>query len=281
MRTALLASALLILATGAAAQAPVAAPIAPPAPPAAAPAPAPTAAAPTTADWRALDPANTLVVDTTKGRYIVELRPDIAPLHVARMKVLTRQGYYNGTLFYRVIKGFMVQTGRRLAPTLPNLKAEFTFALTPAMPFTANGPENQGFIGSVPVQIDPATGRGFAFFCPGIASTAHGDDPNTGNDQVFFMRGRGGPTIESHFTAWGRVVQGQEVVEAIQDGQPPPAPDRITRMRVLADIPAADRPKVQVMDTRGPAFAALVAETMKAKAPYFHPCDVTVPTQPG
>ena len=267
MRTPLFAAALLALAGAAQAQAQAPAPAAIPSPAA--------------GDWRPLDPANTLVVDTGKGRYFVEMRPDIAPLHVARMKALTRQGYYNGVQFYRVIKGFMAQTGRRLAPTMPNLKDEFTFALSPAMPFAAGGPEGQGFIGATPVQIDPATGRGFALFCPGTASTAHGDPPNTGNDQVFFMRGRGGPTIESHFTAWGRVVQGQEVIEAIQDGQPPPTPDRIARMRVLADIPAAERPKVQVMDTRGPAFAALVAEAQKAKAPYFSLCDVTVPTKEG
>ncbi|OYX33069.1 MAG: hypothetical protein B7Y99_07745 [Caulobacterales bacterium 32-69-10] len=238
-----------------------------------APAPAPVA------EWAPLDPANTLVVDTTKGRYVVELRPDIAPGHVARMKALSRRGYYNTAQFYRVIKGFMAQTGKRRAPTQPNLKAEFTFALTPVMAFTPAGAANQGFIGATPVQIDPATGRGFGLFCPGTASTAHGDDPNTGNDQVFFMRGRGGPTIESHFTAWGRVIQGQDVIDAIQDGEPPPKPDSITRMRVMADMPAAERPNLQVMDTRGPAFQALVAETVKEKGPNFHPCDVAVPVK--
>jgi peptidylprolyl isomerase len=236
---------------------------------------------PPVGDWLPLDPANTLVVDTSKGRYIVELRPDLAPLHVARMKVLARQGYYTGARFYRVIKGFMAQTGKLIQPTLPNLKDEFSFARTPAMSFTAVGPDGQGFIGASPVQIDPATGRGFVFFCPGIASTAHGDPPNTGNNQVFFMRGRGGPSIEAHFTAWGRVVQGQEVVEAIEDGQPPPKPDTITRLRVMADMPAAERPKLQVMDTRGPAFAALVDGVMKERTTAYHPCDVTVPVKEG
>ncbi len=236
-------------------------------------------ALPPVGDWLPLDPANTLVVDTSKGRYVVELRPDIAPLHVARMKVLARQGYYTNARFYRVIEGFMAQTGKLIQPTLPNLKDEFTFARTPAMTFTAAGPEGQGFVGAAPVQIDPATGRGFVFFCPGVASTAHGDPANTGNNQVFFMRGRGGPTIEAHFTAWGRVVQGQEVIDAIQDGAPPPKPDTITRLRVMADMPAVERPKLQVMDTRGPAFAALVAETVKDKATNYHPCDVTVPVK--
>jgi peptidylprolyl isomerase len=230
-------------------------------------------------DWLPLDPANTLVVETSKGRFIVELHPEAAPLHVARMKVLTRRGYYNNVTFYRVIKGFMAQVGRRVAPTLPNLKDEFTFPVTPATPVVRLGGENQGWIGALPVQVDPATGRGFAYFCPGIASTAHGDPANTGNDQVFYMRGRGGPTIESHFTAWGRVVQGQEVVEALNDGQPPPSPDRIVRMRVLADIPAAERPKVMVMDTRSPAFRDVVEGVMKERTTVFHPCDVTVPVK--
>lgn len=230
-------------------------------------------------DWMPVDPANTLVIDTTKGRYIVELRPDIAPLHVARMKVLTRQGYYNNVAFYRVIKGFMAQVGKRVAPALPNLKDEFTFAVTPALPIARVGGENQGWLGATPVQVDPTTGRGFAFFCPGIASTAHGDPPNTGNDQAFYMRGRGGPTIEAHFTAWGRIVQGQEVVEAINDGAPPPMPDRITRMRVMADMPAAERPKTMVMDTRSAAFREVVEGVMKERTTVFHPCDVTVPVK--
>ena len=93
-------------------------------------------------DWRALDPDNTLVIDTTKGRVIVELRPDLAPLAVARIKTLTRKGYYDAALFYRVLP-FMAQTGdkgsRTFKSDLPNLKAEFTFTRNAAMPFYVVG----------------------------------------------------------------------------------------------------------------------------------------------
>jgi peptidylprolyl isomerase len=259
-------------------------------------APSPAAPAPAGAsDWRPLDPDNTVVVDTARGRFVVELRPEIAPGHVARIKALTRQGYYNGSQFYRVLKGFMAQTGdkgdKRYRSELPNLKAEFDFALTPATPYAGFGASalgDLGFIGATPVVIDadparpagsPTSGRGYALFCPGTAAFAHGASPDSANSQIFFMRGVGGPTLERKFTAWGRVIHGQAVIEAIRDGEPPADPDRIARMRVLADIPAADRPRLQVMDTRGPAFAALLQQALAAKGPNASLCDVTVPVR--
>lgn len=269
------------LATAAAAQAPPA------------PAPAPTASE---ADWRAVDPQNTLVIDTTKGRVVVELRPEIAPVHVARIKALARQGFYDGSLFYRVIKGFMAQTGdkgaKQYRSSLPNMKGEFTFALKPATPYGSIGTSalgDLGFVGAMPVVVtpDPSTpagqapsaGRGYALFCPGTTAFAHGTQPDSANSQIFLMRGIGGPTLEKKFTAFGRILQGQEAVEAIRNGEPPPNPDKITRMRVVADLPAAERPKLQVMDTRSPAFAAEVQATMQAKGAAFTLCDVTVPVR--
>jgi len=168
----------------------------------------------------------------------------------------------------------MAQTGdkgdKQYGTGQPFLKAEFTFALKPATPYGAvagAAAGDLGFVGAMPVRVEAATGRGYALFCPGIAAFAHGADPNTANSQIFFMRGVGGPTLESKFTAFGRVIQGQAAIDAVADGEPPPAPDRIVRMRVLADMPVAERPKLQIMDTRGPAFAALLAETAKTKGP--------------
>ena len=112
-------AALLAASTPALAQTPAAEP---PAPAAAAPSPPAEPAH----VWRTLDPANTLILDTTKGRVVLELRPDLAPLTVARIKALARQGYYNGSLFYRVIAGFMAQTSdkgdKQFRSKLPNLK---------------------------------------------------------------------------------------------------------------------------------------------------------------
>jgi peptidylprolyl isomerase len=282
----ILLAAALLAATSAGAQTP-------PVPPAPAPAPAAPAAAP---EWRALDPANTLLIETTKGRIVVEMRPDLAPLTVARIKALTRQGYYSGAQFYRVIEGFMAQTGDKGAKTfrssLPNLKGEMTFALTPAMPYVSVGSSpagDVGYIGSTPVTIAPAagaaplaagqaptTGRGNIVFCPGIAAMAHPDkQPNSGNSQFFLMR-QYAPTLEKAFAAWGRVVVGQDVVFALKNGEPVANPDKMTRVRVLADVPAAQRPKVEVTSYDGPKMAAAAQAALAAKGNAFTLCDIPI-----
>jgi len=261
-------------------------------PPAAPPAPAP-AAVPAEA-WRPLDAANTLVIDSTKGRIVVEMHPELAPRHVARIKALARQGYYNGSLFYRVLE-FMAQTGdkgdKQYRSSLPNMKNEVAFQLTPAIPYLSIGAlpsGDAGFIGAMPVLIEPApgqpagqaptAGKGSALFCPGTAAFAHGVGIDTANSQFFLMR-IPGPHLEKKFTAWGRVVQGLDVVKALRNGEPPRNPDKMNQVRVMADIPAAQRPKLQVMDVRSPAFAAVLQAALQARGANFSICDVEIPTQ--
>jgi peptidylprolyl isomerase len=247
------------------------------------------------ADWKPLDPANTLVIDTTQGRIVVEMHPEMAPLHVTRMKVLSRQGYFNDSLFYRVL-AFAAQGGdknKTFRSPLPNLKDEFFFQTGPATPYAVFGTPtayqssqtgappagDQGFVGAMPVVTDAAApnARSSALFCPGVASFAHGSAPDTANSQVFFQKTRGW-NLERNFTVWGRVVQGQDVVEKLKMGEPPPPPaDKMVRVRVMSDMPPADRPTLQVMDTRSAAFAALVAQVRKEKDVAFTLCDVPVP----
>jgi peptidylprolyl isomerase len=287
MRILAAATAALLAASSALAQAPEAPAAAPPAP---APVAAPATAVP---EWRALDPANTLVIDSTKGQIIIEMRPDLAPLTVARVKALTRQGYYNASLFYRVIEGFMAQTGdkgtKQYRSTLPNVKGEMTFALTPAMPYSSVGATptgDVGYIGSIPVSIAtapgapagtvPTTGRGHIVFCPGIAAFAHpNNQPDGGNSQFFLMRVYG-QALERAFAAWGRVVVGQDVVAALKNGEPPVGPDKMNRVRVLADIPAAQRPVVEVSNLQGERLAQLVQTISAAKGNAFSLCDIPV-----
>lgn len=279
---------------------PAAPPPATPSPtaPAASPAAAAPAAAAPVADaappveaWKPADPANTLVIDTTKGRVIVELHPEVAPNAVARIKTLAKRGYYDNSLFYRVLKGFVAQGGDRgnkqYRSDLPNLKGEFTFRKTAVMPYGAIGstPGGEvGFIGALPVMIEtPPAGqegqppRGWAYFCAGVASMPHGADPNSANSQLFLLRGHA-TNLEKTFTAFGRVISGQEAVDSLNNGEPPPNPDKMTRVRVLADIPAAQRPKVQVMDTASPAFLAMAVKTLQAH-PNYSICEIPVPAQ--
>ena len=154
----------------------------------------------------AADPENTLLLDlSTGGRVAIRLRPDAAPNHVERIKTLTRQGFYNGIIFHRVIEGFMAQTGD---PTgtgqggseLPNLTAEFT-----TLPHVR-----------------------------GTVSMARATDPNSANSQfyIMFMPNLG---LDHNYTAFGRVVSGMEYVDAIPRGEPPANPARIIRASIAAD----------------------------------------------
>ncbi len=153
-----------------------------------------------------LDPENGLVIDLASGPVVIEMFPDKAPNHVARIKELTRKGFYNGVIFHRVIDGFMAQTGDptgtgRGGSPLPDLPAEFN---------------------------DMAHERG-------VVSMARASDPNSANSQFFIMF-TDATHLDGQYTAWGKVVFGMDSVDRLARGQPPAVPDRMMRVMVLSDI---------------------------------------------
>ncbi|MEO6339473.1 MAG: peptidylprolyl isomerase [Caulobacteraceae bacterium] len=254
---------------------------------------APPPATPQT--FRALDPANTLVIDTNKGRVVVELYPQLVPEHVARIKTLAARGFYDGLTFFRVIDDFMAQTGDpgndgKGGSDLGMLNGQFSFRRGSDVPFASVGrigASEGGFIGTLPVMSQvsglmamTADGKvsAYAMFCPGVAGMARSGDPNSADSQFFLMRQHSN-SLEQKYTAWGRVVQGMDVVRNINVGEPPANPDRMTRVRLAADLPAAERPKVTVADTTTPAFKARVDADRAAKGAAFNLCDVSIPTQ--
>jgi peptidylprolyl isomerase len=260
-------------------------------------APAPQAiTAPTAADWRTPDPQDILVIDTNKGRILVELAPMAAPNHVARLRELTRKGLYDGRSFFRVIDAFMAQTGDPEdrgtgGSDLPDLAAEFTFRRGAETPFVRVADQTVaeiGFIGSLPVmtqssQLMPMTadGRvsGWALFCPGVAGMARGGAPDSANSQFFLMR-QAYPSLEKRYTAFGRVISGLEVVRAIKTGEPvDPPQDVMIRVQVLADMPASSRPRVRVIETRGAWFAAEIARVRASLGADFTACAISIPSE--
>ncbi|MFC3078377.1 peptidylprolyl isomerase [Phenylobacterium terrae] len=259
------------------------------------PAPAAQPAAPGPGDWRTPDPQNVLVIDTNKGRILVEIVPQVAPQHAERIRTLTRQGLYDGRRFFRVIDGFMAQTGDPLdtgegGSALPDLPAEFTLRIAPSemVKVHADAVSEIGFVGPVPVRsqnawMAAATVDGkvtaFGLYCPGVAGMARGGDPNSANSQFFLMRAKY-PALEQRYTVWGRVISGLEVVRAIKTGEPvAPPQDEMQKVRVLADIPEAERPKVRVVDTKSPWLTAEVARLKALKGPDFNACDVELPVE--
>jgi cyclophilin family peptidyl-prolyl cis-trans isomerase len=152
-----------------------------------------------------LDPENTLVLDTSKGRVVIRLRPDLAPHHVERLKTLARRKFYDGIVFHRVIEGFMAQTGCPQGrgtggSDLPDLQAEFS-----AEPHVR-----------------------------GVCSMARTNYPHSANSQWFIVFDDA-RFLDRQYTVWGEVVEGMEHVDGLARGEPPRSPDRINTMRVMAD----------------------------------------------
>lgn len=282
-RTALISAGLAALAAVA-----VAAPI---------PAKAPVAApGPTAADWRTPAPDDVLVIDTNKGRILVEMVPEVAPLYTTRMRELALEHFFDGHRFFRVIEGFMAQTGDPEnrgtgSSTKPDVRSEFTFRRGPETPFALAADQSVaeiGFIKALPVMtqsmmLAPLTrdGKvsGWSLYCPGVAGAARGEEEHSANSQFFLMR-NGYPALEKRYTAWGRVISGQDVVRAIKAGEPVPEPqDRMDRVRLLSDIPEAQRPKIRVIDTRGAWFKAEIARVRAARGADFTACDVIIPIE--
>jgi peptidylprolyl isomerase len=260
-------------------------------------APPPAAApAPSEADWRTPDPQNVLVIDTNKGRIIVELAPLIAPKSAAQVRDLARAGFYDGRSFFRVIDDFMDQTGDPQdngmgGSTKPNLPAEFVFRRSPSTPMTvidSEGGRESGFVGAMPAASQPAalaamtvdhTVTAAGLFCAGVVGMARAQDPDSGNSQFFLMRDAQ-HNLDGKYTAVGRVIAGMDVVKAIKVGEPvPPPQDKMLKVRVLADIPPAERPNVRVIDTAGPWFAGQVARVRAEKLIGLSPCDLDLPSQ--
>ncbi len=223
-------------------------------------------------DWRGLDPENTLYMDLPAGTVIIELRPDFAPGHVARIKELTREGFYDGLTFHRVIEGFMAQGGDPKGDgtggsTKPDLKAEFTRESSEVDGFREIGRDRMaprlGYVDGMPAAAEPEGVRTFLkqgrvdvwpVHCPGVMSMARATDPNSANSQFFLMIGDSRLNLDQRYTAWGWIVDGYEATRRIVRGEPPSRPTPIIRMRVAADIPASEREDIKVLKTDSQTF---------------------------
>ena len=255
--------------------------------------------APAAEAWRTVPAENLLVIDTNRGRILVEMVPQIAPAHVDRMRLLARRGFFDGLVWHRVIDWFMAQTGDPLGSgegqsPYADLPAEFTFRRGPQLPFTpVNSPAGMvgGFVGSLPVMSQPdalmaVTGdnmvHGWGVYCPGVAGMARDENPDSANSQFFIMR-QPYPALDKRYTIWGRVVDGLEVVRAIKAGDDATGavtgPDVMTRVRVAADLAEAERPVVQVLDTDSDRFAELADAARRARGADFSLCDIDLPVR--
>jgi peptidylprolyl isomerase len=152
-------------------------------------------------------PENTLILELKDGPVTIQLRPDLAPKHVKRIKELAREGFYDGIIFHRVIEGFMAQTGdptgTGMSGSGQRLKAEFS-----------REPHKRGTLS--------------------MARAANIDSA----DSQFFICFKDTPFLDGQYTIWGKVTSGMELVDKIARGEPPASPDKIVSLKVAADAGA-------------------------------------------
>ena len=154
----------------------------------------------------AADKENTLYIDLKDNcRVVIEMRPDLAPKHVAQIKKLAREGKYDGVVFHRVIDGFMAQTGD---PT---------------------GTGTGGMGDTLPAEFSKEP------HVRGVVSMARTQDPNSARSQ-FFIVFKDSNFLDGQYTVWGKVTSGMDCVDKIKRGEPPANPDKMIRVRVAADV---------------------------------------------
>jgi peptidylprolyl isomerase len=256
------------------------------------------------ADWREPDPANVLYMELDRGRVIIELAPRLAPRHVANIRALVREGYFDGLAFYRAQDNYVVQWGdaeerRRPRAAATSLPPEFTVPAGDDLPFTRL-PDSDGYAPVVgfsegfAVGRDPASGEAWLAHCYGAVGVARGNDPESGSGtDLYAVIGHAPRHLDRNITVVGRVLQGMELLSTLPRG---PAPmgfygsaaefTPILRMRVAADLPAAERTPLEALRTDTATFAAIVEarrnrrdDWNRVPAGHIDPCNVPLPVR--
>src|SRR5690606_9605833 len=259
------------------------------------------------ADWRALDPANTLYLELASGRVVIELAPGFAPAHVANIRALARGHYWDGLSIYRSHDNFVVQFGdptedeaarKPIGEARPHLPAEFdrpaegvAFARLPDVDGWA---PQVGFSGGFPAARDPADGRAWLAHCYGAVGAGRGAEADSSNGtELYVVTGQSPRQLDRNITLVGRVVDGIERLSALPRGggplgfqEDPAAYVPIVRVRLASDVPAAERNRLQVLRTDTPLFAELVeSRRNRNDGWYLRPaghidlCNVPVPVR--
>jgi peptidylprolyl isomerase len=255
-------------------------------------------------DWRLLDPENTLYMEIPAGRVVIELAPAFAPEHVANIKTLVREGYFDGLAIVRSQDNFVVQWGdpenkKPIRKGSRKLPAEFQVA-GKDIPFTVlPDPDTYarevGFSNGFPVARDPATGRAWLVHCYGTVGAGRDNDVDSGSGvELYAVSGHAPRQLDRNITVVGRVVYGMELLSVMPRGtgalgfyEKPEQRTPIRSIRVAADVPEAERSHLEVMRTDTETFADLIEsrrnrrdEWYKVPAGRIDVCSVPIPVRP-
>ena len=243
-------------------------------------------------DWRALDPENTLYMELAGGRVVIELAPAFAPRHVANVKALARERYYDGLAIVRVQDNYVAQwadpdaekpeLARKILHAHKTLPAEFDRAFDSKLPFTRLPDRDVyarevGFSGGFPVARDRRSGKMWLVHCYGMVGAGRDNDPDSGGGtELYVVIGHAPRQLDRNVTLLGRVVQGMELISALPRGTGKlgfyeKAEQRvpIKAVRVAADVPEAERSELEIMRTDTPAFGELIESRRNRREDWF------------
>jgi cyclophilin family peptidyl-prolyl cis-trans isomerase len=286
-----------------------------PAAPRAAPAPKPGYSRPMAdilkdskpSEWRTPDPENTLYMELPRGRVVIELAPEFAPLHAENIRTLVRGKYFDGLAIIRSHDNYVVQWGdpeegeksRPLGAAKEKLPSEYTAPISADRNFSrlkdADGYAPQvGFSNGFPVGRDPKSGETWLAHCYGALGVARGTEEGTGNGSSLYVVSSHAPRhLDRNIAVVGRVLQGMELLSAMPRGPAPmgfyaDAADRtpITSIRMAADVPAAERTALEVLRSDSPSFLATTEARRNRRddfyirpAGYIELCNVPIPVR--
>jgi len=244
------------------------------------------------ADWRALDPENSLYMELASGRVVIELAPAFAPNHVANVKALARERYYDGLAIVRVQDNYVVQwadpdsekpqLARKIQHAHKTLPAEFEHAFDPKLPFTPL-PDRDiyarevGFSGGFPVARDRRTGKMWLVHCYGMVGAGRDNAPDSGGGtELYAVIGHAPRHLDRNVTLFGRVVQGMELLSSLPRGtgalgfyEKPEQNVPIKSIRVAADVPVAERSDLEIMRTDTEAFREVIEARRNRSEEWF------------
>jgi peptidylprolyl isomerase len=244
-------------------------------------------AASSPADWRPLDPENTLYVELPGGRVVIELAPAFAPLHVANIKTLARAGYFNGLSVIREQDNYVAQWGdpesrHPLPQGIGKVAPEFDSTLPPHMAFTrlpdgdVYAPE-VGFSNGLPAARSVKLNKTWLAHCYGMVGVGRDLDADSGSGaEMYVVIGHAPRHLDRNVALVGRVIKGVEMLSALPRGSAEMGfytknekPLPIKSIRVAADVPAAERSNLEVIRTDTPTFTALVESRRNRPEDFF------------
>ena len=249
-------------------------------------------AASTPGDWRALDPENTLYLELASGRVVIELAPAFAPNHVANVKALARERYYDGLAVVRVQDNYVVQwadpdaekpeLARKIQRAHKTLPAEFDRAYDPKLPFTPLPDRDVyareiGFSDGFPVARDRRAGKMWLVHDYGMVGAGRDNAPDSGGGtELYVVIGHAPRHLDRNVTLLGRVVQGMELLSSLPRGtgalgfyEKPEQQVPIKSIRVAADVPEAERSDLEIMRTDTAAFRELIEARRNRREDWF------------